>query len=63
MIMRYDEIIRILKKDGWFEVTQKGSHVQFKHLIKTGKVTVPYHGKEELALGTLNSILKQAKLK
>lgn len=56
------ELIKILKKDGWYEVRQKGSHKQFKHPIKKGLVTVPYHNKE-LDPKTLNSILKQAGLK
>lgn len=58
------EILKILKKDGWFEVRQKGSHKQFKHPIKKAIVTVSFHkSSDELASGTLNSILKQAKLK
>lgn len=58
------EILKILKKDGWFEVRQKGSHKQFKHPLKKGIVTVSFHKlSDELASGTLNSILKQAKLK
>ena len=36
-------IIRQLKKDGWFEVAKKGSHVQLKHNEKPGRVTVPHH--------------------
>lgn len=62
--MKVKEIISMLKKDGWFQVAQKGSHKQFKHPIKTGRVTVPDHGKsKDLAKGTENSILKQAGLK
>ena len=56
------ELIKILEKDGWYEVRQKGSHKQFKHSIKKGLVTVPYHN-NELDPKTLNSILKQAGLK
>lgn len=60
MIVR--DVIKLLKGDGWYEVNQKGSHLQFKHPSKPGKVTVPVHG-GDIPIGTLNSILKQAGLK
>jgi len=55
-------IISALKADGWEQVGQKGSHVQFKHPTKPGRVTVP-HPKRDIPLGTLRSIEKQANLK
>jgi predicted RNA binding protein YcfA (HicA-like mRNA interferase family) len=61
--MNYQQIIRLLKKHGWVLKTQKGSHKQFIHPEKPGKVTVADHGKKEIPPGTLNSILKQADLK
>lgn len=60
--MTAKEIIKQLKADGWVEVDTRGSHVQYKHPIKPGKVTVPSHS-GDLPRGTLNSILKQAGLK
>lgn len=57
------EIIKILHKDGWFEVDQDGSHLQLKHPTKPGKVTVPKHSGRDIPPGTLNSILKQTGLK
>jgi len=54
-------LIKILEKDGWYRCHQKGSHCQFKHEIKRGRVTVP-HPKKDLPIKTLNSILKQANL-
>ncbi|MEG2717770.1 MAG: type II toxin-antitoxin system HicA family toxin, partial [Eubacterium sp.] len=48
-----------LKKEGWKEVNTKGSHIQFSHPQKSGKVTVPNHS-GDIKKGTLNSILKQA---
>jgi len=57
------EILKILHKDGWFEVDQDGSHSQLKHPTKPSKVTVPKHSGKDIALGTLNNILKQAGLK
>ncbi|OGT44017.1 MAG: addiction module toxin, HicA family [Gammaproteobacteria bacterium RIFCSPHIGHO2_12_FULL_37_34] len=56
------EIISQLKDDGWYEVRITGSHHHFKHLVKTGIVTVP-HPRKQIGKGLLNSILKQAKLK
>ncbi len=52
----------MLKADGWFKVAQVGSHVQFKHPTKPGRVTVP-HPKRGLPTGTLKSIENQAGLK
>ncbi|RIK97827.1 MAG: addiction module toxin, HicA family [Proteobacteria bacterium] len=60
--MNSRDLIAVLKADGWEQVAQKGSHVQFKHPTKPGRVTVP-HPKKDLPLGTLRSIEKQASLK
>ena len=57
------EVIRMLQKDGWFEVPAKGGHRQFKHATKLGRVTVSGHFGKDVPPGTLNSILKQAGLK
>jgi len=57
------EILRILEDDGWVLVAQKGSHRQYKHAAKPGRVTVAGHPKDEIAPGTLKSILRQAGLK
>jgi len=61
--MKIRDIIKMLKQDGWFEVTQKGSHRQYKHPTKPGRVTIAGHLNDDLAPGTLNSVLKQAGLK
>ena len=60
--MKSQDIISALKKDGWEQVAQKGSHVQFKHPSKPGRVTVP-HPKKDIPVGTLRSIEKQTGLK
>ncbi|WES32176.1 type II toxin-antitoxin system HicA family toxin [Varunaivibrio sulfuroxidans] len=60
--MNSKEIIKRLESDGWFEVQRRGSHVQFKHAAKKGRVTVP-HPKRDLPIGTLRSIEKQAGVK
>ena len=61
--MKVAEILRLLQQDGWVRVAQKGSHRQFKHASKAGRVTVPGKPSDDLALGTQNSILKQAGLR
>ena len=61
--MKVVEILQLLQQDGWFQVAQKGSHRQFKHASKPGRVTVPGKPSDDLAPGTQNSILKQAGLK
>ena len=55
-------LIKILEADGWVLVAVRGSHHQFKHPSKPGRVTVP-HPKKDLTKGTEVSILKQAGLK
>jgi len=57
------EVIRLLEADGWHQVATKGSHRQYRHDKKAGRVTVAGKFSDELAPGTLNSILKQAGLK
>ena len=61
--MKVSEVLRLLNQDGWYLVAQRGSHRQFKHASKTGRVTVPGKASDDLAVGTQNSILKQAGLK
>jgi predicted RNA binding protein YcfA (HicA-like mRNA interferase family) len=56
------EVIKRLKADGWYEVAQAGSHKQFKHPVKPGRVTVPFP-KKDIPLGTILSIEKQAGIK
>jgi predicted RNA binding protein YcfA (HicA-like mRNA interferase family) len=57
------EVTKLLESDGWQHVRTKGSHRQFKHPVKKGLVTVAGQPSEDLAPGTLNSVLKQAGLK
>ena len=61
--MKVREVLRILKDDGWVTVRTRGSHRQLRHRVKSGRVTVPGKLSDDLAPGTLNSILKQADLK
>ena len=61
--MKVRDVIRMLRQDGWEQVRQRGSHRQFKHPTKPGLVTVAGQPGDELARGTLNSVLRQAGLK
>jgi predicted RNA binding protein YcfA (HicA-like mRNA interferase family) len=61
--MKVREVIQLLEKDDWYLARTKGSHRQYKHSTKIGLVTVPGKLSDDLAPGTLNSILKQAGLK
>ncbi len=60
--MNSREVIRRLKNDGWFEVAQAGSHKQFKHPVKPGRVTV-VSPQRDVPEGTLKSIEKQSGLR
>lgn len=60
----YKDLIKIIEKDGWRQVAQRGSHRQFKHPSKPGRVTIaPHKLSDDVSLQTENSILKQAGLK
>ena len=61
--MKVSEVLRLLQEDGWNLVATRGSHRQFKHESKPGRLTVPGKPSDDLAPGTLNSIFKQAGLK
>jgi predicted RNA binding protein YcfA (HicA-like mRNA interferase family) len=61
--MKVKEIIKLIEKDGWFLNRTRGSHRQYKHLLKSGTVTIAGHPNDELHPKTESSILKQAALK
>ncbi|MGH8036048.1 MAG: type II toxin-antitoxin system HicA family toxin [Lysobacterales bacterium] len=58
--MKVREVIRLLQQDGWEQVRMRGSHRQFKHVSKRGRVTVSGKLGDNVASGTMNSIFKQA---
>jgi predicted RNA binding protein YcfA (HicA-like mRNA interferase family) len=60
--MKVREIIKILEMDGWELIVYRGSHRQFKHPVKKGKVTVAGKESLDIPIGTMKSILKQAGL-
>jgi predicted RNA binding protein YcfA (HicA-like mRNA interferase family) len=61
--MKVREILRLLREDGWHLVVTEGSHRQFKHPAKPGRVTVSGHPGDDVHPKTLKSILAQAGLK
>ena len=61
--MKCSELYRILIKDGWYPVSQKGSHVKMKHDKKTGTIIFPNHGSQEVGKGLEKKIFKDAGLK
>jgi predicted RNA binding protein YcfA (HicA-like mRNA interferase family) len=60
--VKFQEIERIILNDGWILKAVKGSHHQYIHPVKPGKITIPYHSRD-IAPVIVNSILKQAGLK
>ena len=61
--LKVRDVVKLLKRDGWYLARTRGSHRQYKHPVKRGLVTVAGKDGDELAAGTLNSVLKQAGLK
>ena len=61
--MKIKDILKQIEADGWYLVRTKGSHRQYQHPTKKGLVTIAGKPSDDLAPGTLNSILKQAWLK
>jgi predicted RNA binding protein YcfA (HicA-like mRNA interferase family) len=60
--MKVRDVIKLLARDGWYRVVTEGSHRQYKHPTKPGRVTVAGHPSEDVHPKTLKSILMQAGL-
>jgi predicted RNA binding protein YcfA (HicA-like mRNA interferase family) len=60
--MKVRDVIKLIEEDGWYLVITKGSHRQYKHPKKTGRVTIAGHPNDDLAPGTQSSIFKQAQV-
>jgi len=58
--MKCSELFRLLKKEGWYPVSQKGSHVKLKHDTRAGTIVFPNHGSQEIGKGLEKKILKAA---
>jgi len=50
--MKVRDAIKLIEGDGWYLVVTKGSHRQYKHAIKPGRVTIAGHPSDDLAPGT-----------
>jgi predicted RNA binding protein YcfA (HicA-like mRNA interferase family) len=58
--MKVRDVIRLVENDGWVQIATRGSQRQFKHPIKPGRVTIAGKPSDDIAPGTLNSVMKQA---
>ncbi len=61
--MKCSELLRLLRQDGWYIVSQKGSHLRLLHASKKGIIFFPFHGANEMAKGMEIKIKKSAGLK
>lgn len=61
--MKIRDLIRLIEKDGWRIVATRGSHRQYKHFLKKGRVTIPGHPGDDIHPDTLKSVLTQAGLR
>ena len=57
--MKVRDVIKLIEDDGWYLATTRGSHRQYKHPSKSGRVTIAGNLNHDIAPGTFNSILKQ----
>lgn len=62
-MMKSSELYKLLIKNGWYPISQKGSHVKMKHDIKKGIIIFPNHGSQEVGKGLEQKLLKDAGLK
>jgi predicted RNA binding protein YcfA (HicA-like mRNA interferase family) len=60
--MKFKELERLIKNDGWVLKNVSGPHYQYEHPTKKGRVTIQMHN-GDIKQGTLNNILKQAGIK
>ncbi len=61
--MKTSEAFRILQKDGWYPISQRGSHDKLKHDLKEGLIIFSNHGCQELGKGLEKKLFKQAGIK
>lgn len=63
MPIKVREAIRRVQSDGWYLTSTRGSHRQFEHPVKPGKVTIAGHPSQDLPDKTWHTILQQAGLR
>jgi mRNA interferase HicA len=61
--MKCSELYRMLTRDGWYSISQNGSHIKMRHAIKKGVIIFPNHGSSEMGKGLEKKLLKQAGIK
>ncbi len=61
--MKCSQMYRRLTKDGWYPISQRGSHIKMRHKTKKGTIIFPNHGSQELGKGLEKKILKAAGFK
>jgi predicted RNA binding protein YcfA (HicA-like mRNA interferase family) len=61
--MKSSELVRLLKKEGWFMVIKTGSHMIMEHTSKKGQIVCPFHGSHEVGKGLEKKIKKDAGIK
>lgn len=49
--MKCSQLLRILRKDGWYPKSQRGSHIKLIHPTKKGMIIFPNHGSSEIGKG------------
>jgi len=57
--MKCSQLYKILTKDGWYAISQKGSHIKMGHPNKKGVIIFPNHGSQEVGKGLEKRILKE----
>ena len=60
--MKCAQLYRLLIRDGWYAVSQKGSHIKMRHPLKKGMIIFPNHGSQEMGKGLERKIRKDAGL-
>ena len=61
--MKCSDVLRMLLRAGWVEVSRKGSHIKLVHPERSGIIIFPDHGKRELGKGLQMKILREAGLR
>jgi mRNA interferase HicA len=61
--MKCSELLKILKKDGWYVISQKGSHLKLGHNTKTNRIIFPNHGSQEVGKRLEKRLIKEAGIK
>jgi len=61
--MKYNELFRLIRKNGWIVIRQSWSHFIMSRPDKKRRIIIPFHAGKEVKEGLLKSILKQTGIK